>query len=411
MTSVRIGRLLFLAISALAGANACEGAEHARRVEGLLIGAMIGDAAGGPVEFRPPDASAAWLPRCRDWPEERRVDSDTLRDFAESFRLTPYADLRPGVEPYGQWSPRAAAGTLTDDTRHKIVLIEALRSKGGAELTANGLARAYLRAKDLPAVRARPDYARLHAASFGEFERASRWVLGERDLRRSAPPDRLWAGLPTCCGQMTMTPLAALYPGRPREAYLACYDAAFFDVGAAKDLNSAIVAGLAAALSLEPPTDAAERAGAWASVIAAMRLTDPLNYRGTPFVRRPIDRWTRFAAEAVKRAGGRPKRLYSILEEEGEARTYWEAHATLAQAFAAIEFCDYEPLAAMTLLLDFGHDTDSTAQLLGAFIGAVHGPEVFPNDMRQAVRTSLAEDYGESLDAWVDLLVSRSQRE
>ncbi len=46
-------------------------------------------------------------------------------DPARGYRLEP--------APYGPWPARAPAGTVTDDTRHKIVLMRALRSAASSE--------------------------------------------------------------------------------------------------------------------------------------------------------------------------------------------------------------------------------------------------------------------------------------
>ena len=53
--------------------------------------------------------------------------------------------------------------------------------------------------------------------------------------------------------------------------------------------------------------------------------------------------------------------------------------------FAVAELADYHPMASMQLILEFGHDTDSYAQVLGAILGALHGKEVFPEEMRRTV--------------------------
>ena len=66
--------------------------------------------------------------------------------------------------------------------------------------------------------------------------------------------------------------------------------------------------------------------------------------------------------------------------------------------------CDFDPLASLHLALDFGHDTDSAAQLIGAFAGALHGPSVFPARMREQVTDRLRVDYQQSLQEWVALL-------
>jgi len=386
-----------------------------RRIEGMLVGSLIGDAAGGPIEFRPPDGIVDRMPACRTWRDGRRLLPDDLQRLSESFQLFSYAELRPEPGPYAQWTPSAAAGTVTDDSRHKMILLNALRearSEGRLPIDASDLAAAYLQFPLSAPIAKRPEYAELCRKSGLEFNRAARWVLGQRDSDQAAPPERLWGGLDTCCGQMALLPLAAIYAGRPRQAYQAAYQLGFVDNGPGKDINAALVAGLAFALSAPAlsATSAAstldERRGGWQSVTATMNRTDPYQYADVPWVARPITRWLQFASDAVHRAEGQPKRLYRLLEEEAEVRYFWEAHFVVALGFAMIEFCDYEPLAALHLLLDFGHDTDSVAQLMGAFIGALHGPDVFPVAMRQKVVKRLADDYDQSLTEWVELLLT-----
>ena len=203
---------------------------------------------------------------------------------------------------------------------------------------------------------------------------------------------------------MTMLPLAAIYAGRPQEAYRATYRLSFFDVGIAKDINAAVVAGLSVALQLEKPTDQQSRERAWQSIRDAMRQTDPYRYDKVPFAARPTTTWLDFSQSAVRDAQKKPKRLYEILEKKGQVKYYWESHFILAVVFSTIEFCDYDPLAALALILDFGHDTDSSAQLLAAFAGAIYGPELFPEKLQQPVIKQLKLDYDISVNEWTDLL-------
>ena len=65
---------------------------------------------------------------------------------------------------------------------------------------------------------------------------------------------------------------------------------------------------------------------------------------------------------------------------------------------------DYDPVASLQLSIEWGHDTDSYAQLVGAFIGAVHGVALFDSAMRRTVTRRLKGDYGADLDACVTLL-------
>lgn len=368
----------------------------------MLIGSIVGDAVGGPVEFAKREQIGDRLPGYRDRPEER-VEAADLRRLAETLPLLAYDPLRPTAEPYGQWTDAAPAGTVTDDTRHKMVLLDAVRTDGA--LTRRGLAEAYLRFANRPGVLATAGWARLSEEAFREFGFAARWELGNRDTARALPPSRLWGGLGTCCGQMTLPPVAALYPGQPDAAYRAAYDLAFFDNGEAKDLNAAFIAGLAHALGQPiPASDPASRHAAWRDLLLAMQRTDPLRYGEVRYVERALSRAIARGVEVADQAEGSPGRLYRLIDKACPHDHAWEAKFLLVETVALAEFCRGEPLAAMHLALDYGEDTDSAAQLLGAWFGALYGPGLFPREVREVVDRRLEADYGESVDEWVTVL-------
>jgi len=367
------------------------------------LGSMIGDAAGGPIEFKTRPERRGLPHGIREWAADERVTDGELDALESSFELLPYRGIRDGAEPYGQWRKEAPAGTVTDDTRFKIILMRALHrahEEGGFPIDSTDIARAFLRFIDDPRIRADHELAALNEEWLREFLMAARWELGERDTAVALPPERLWGGIPTVSGQMMFPPLAALYPGEPEAAYRAAYALSFIDNGSAKDLNASIISGLSVALG-----------GAdWEAVKRGMVETDPYRYGEIPWLKRTGTYWLGFAERVAQEADRRPARLFRLLEEGLGATTYWEAHVPFACMFAVLEFCDYRLLAAMQLLLAFGHDTDSNAQLLGAFVGAIHGPEAFPEESRKQVAERLESDYGEDVGEWVDLLVSIRRR-
>lgn len=135
-----------------------------------------------------------------------------------------------------------------------------------------------------------------------------------------------------------------------------------------------------------------------------MRRVDPYRLADVPFVGRPLVGWLDLADSIAQRADGRPKVAFKLLETEGKPVYYWDAHFTLLVPVVMLKLCQYDPLSAMHLIIDFGHDTDSYAQVLGAMVGAVHGDSVFPQHMVDCVTSQLESEFGESIDHWVDLL-------
>ena len=377
----------------------------ADRMKGLLLGSAIGDAAGGPVEFRDSGTLAQWLPNTRAWTDGQPLDEAAIAKLATTLQLLPYRALRPQPAPYAHWTENAEPGTVTDDTRMKFLTLAAIRRalvEQESSITERDLAREFIEFSERPLVRQTPGWPALCGEGLREFNMAARWVLGERDLSKALPPERLWGGVGTVSGQMTLLPLACLHAGDPESAYRTAHQIAFFDNGDARDINAAIVAGLATALVAETKPS---MKSAWQAVWQTMRRTDPFRYADVPWVPRPTTRWLDFAMSAARRAEKQPKRLFDILENEGHPKFWWEAHFIMASAVSMLQLCQYNGRAAVHLALDFGHDTDSTAQLIGAFYGAVEGARSFSPELSGPVMRRLKADYAEDVDEWVSTLV------
>jgi len=375
------------------------GADLAERIRGLMFGSAIGDALGGPIEFQSRERVQQLAHPPKVWQEGEKLDANARAAAAARLRLRPYGPLRPETESYGQWNRDSPPGTITDDTRHKLILLHALHNAevgGGWPLTVRTLARAYVEWPETKAVLGQPGYEALAKDWLEEWQFAARWVLGERDLERALPPERMWQGLPTVCGQMTLLPLAAIYAGQPERAYRAAYELGFFDNGFGKDLNAAIVAGLSVALTTPLPVEGARPA--FEAIFAAMRRTDTFRFGKIRWSERAVDRWLNLALQLASSAQGEPARLFAALEREFAQSTKWEAQVAFVVAVSCLELADFDPLAALQLSMEWGHDSDSYAQLTGAFAGAVHGVSIFRTDWTQAVAARLLADHHVDLE-------------
>ena len=167
-----------------------------------------------------------------------------------------------------------------------------------------------------------------------------------------------------------------------------------------------MVAGLAAAL--DPALDDAKPSKRWDALFKAMRDIDPYGLADVPFTGRPLRKWLDKADELVDRCQGQPKRLYRLLETDGKPVYWWDAHFTLLVPICMVKLCNFQPMAAMHLVLDFGHDTDSYAQVLGGIAGAVHGPRIFAPEMIAAVKNTLRADNDERVEQWLEVLRASS---
>ena len=372
----------------------------------MLYGTLIGDALGGPIEFQGQEWVQVTEHPPKLWGKEEVLDAAGIKAAADRLYLRSYVPLKPVPESYGIWTSNAAPGTITDDSRNKIVVMHLLRQKMLARqknLAAIDLAEAYLSWGKSKVLRTHSGYDTLSVQWLEEISKSVYWLKGERNTAIARPLDRFWNALPTCWGQMTLPPLAALYPGDTLNAYKMAYNLAFFDNGFAKDMNAALVAGISKGLSLNPNNSSNE--ALWTTVIEAMKNTDPYQYSQVPWCLRGINKWLSLADTFVVRAQGRPYKLFEQFESTFLYNEKWEAHVPVVVCFAALKICDYNPLAAWQLSIEWGWDTDTYPQLLGAFIGAIYGDVIFKDEWKNTVSTRLLLDYEESVDEWTELLL------
>jgi len=353
------------------------------KIEGMLIGSAIGDAAGGPVEFVHPPIRSHW---CTD---DKKITAEGIQQLASAFKLRDYPKQ---AEPFAQWEAFGPAGTITDDTRFKMIFFNTLQHQ--EQLDRIAFAREVLNFKD----RLPEKYKSWYDKWIPEIGYAARWVLGERDS--AYPPERIWGGIPTMAGQMPFLPIAAIMPGDPEAAYLKTWELDFLDVGIGRDINAALVAGLARALQED---------GDWQNVEKAMRETDPYHFGNVLYVPRRLDEWLDTAHALVKQADGSIARLFDLMESNLQAKTWWEAWVPIVVVFSCAEIVNYDPLAAMQLMLEFGHDTDSYAQVMGAIIGAIHGGNIFPESMRMHVNREMKMQFGQNVEDWLGLIAAHNK--
>ncbi len=145
--------------------------------------------------------------------------------------------------------------------------------------------------------------------------------------------------------------------------------------------------------------------GSWENFEQAMRTVDPFSYNETLYVKRELVKWLDLSHEFVERSGGSVSRLFTILENELQAVYWWEAWVPVVIVMAVAEIADYHPLASMQIIMEFGHDTDSYAQVMGAILGAIHGKDVFPGSMRDAVNQQMKEQFGQDVHDWMELII------
>lgn len=401
----------FFSCSFVFGQNLSDTSFIRNKIKGLLTGTLIGDALGGPIEFQGhPEIQATPNPP-KLWTDTSDVINDAqLKAAAERLYLREYKYLLPFTQSYGCWSENAPPGSVTDDSRNKMVLMYMLRKalqKKQWPLSEKSMANAFIEWRKSATIKQNPDYDSLCKDWMGEMDKSINWVLGSRENGKAYPPERMWNAYPTCYGQMTLPPLAGIYPGQPQKAYLAAYQLAYFDNGFAKDMNAALVAGLSVALTLDPQKMSNEQL--WAKVIEAIKNTDPYAYNKVPWCDRSVNKWLLLSDMFVKEANGSPAKLFHLLDNQFKYDAKWEAQVPFTVIFSILHICKYNPLAALQLSIEWGNDHDTYAQLLGAYIGAIYGPGIFKEEMRTTVTKRLNLDYDETIDEWVEVLMKIRQ--
>lgn len=349
------------------------------KIEGMLIGSAIGDAAGGPVEFVNPPLQSVWTTG------DQKISPEGIEALGKLFKLRPYPK---DVEPFAQWEPYGPEGTITDDTRFKMILFNTLKNFHG-ELSMENFARSVMDFREeLP-----ENYRDNYDEWIPEIAYATEWALGKRE--NAYPVERIWGGIPTMEGQMPFLPIAALNPNDPEWCYLKSYELGYFDIGIAKDINSALVAGIARALQPD---------GTWQSFEKAMRTVDPYKYNDVLYVDRQLVKWLDLSHQLVEEADGSIKTLFRLLEEKLETVYWWETWVPIVVVMACAEIVEYDPMASMQLMIEFGHDTDSYAQVMGAVLGAIHGKEVWPEEISLTVNERMKEQFNQNVDDWMLLI-------
>jgi ADP-ribosylglycohydrolase len=381
------------------------------KIKGLITGTLLGDALGGPIEFQGHAEIQASPNPPKLWIDTNDIMNDAgLKAAADRMYFREYKYILPQVQSYGSWTENAPPGTVTDDSRHKIVLMQMLRTalqKKQWPLTEKHSAQAYLDWSTSKTIKTHSGYDTLCPQWLGESYKAINWIMGSREIGKAYPVERIWNALPTCYGQMALTPMAALYPGQPEKAYLAAYNTAWFDIGFAKDMVAASVAGISVALTLDPKKMSNEQL--WEKVIDAMKNTDPYDYLKVPWCERQVQRWLNVSDIYVKESNGSPAKLFALLDKEFMYTTKWEAQVPFLVVFSILKICKYDPLAAMQLCIEWGNDHDTYPQFLGAFVGAIYGPDIFKADMRTTVTKRFQLDYDENIDEWVSALMAIQQ--
>ncbi len=340
----------------------------AERVRGAVWAQALGDGLGAPFEF-----SAQRV----EW-----ID-----------RLHPFVGP---LGPHGPWISPAPVGTGTDDVRYAWLFME-LACKVRGMPTAGALAQHLIDLHNRPSDFF-PDDPSLARAQFSMWEGVSRGYLDQPSpLYPGVSPSALATrsvGLnyPTIAGMLALPFAGLLFVGQPERAYCAAYEAAFFDVGYAREATALLAAAQSLAAAGAAPDVLVER------VLAL----DPLQlggYFGPPFVVEHLPTLLRRAC------GKRGVALAEFLSFELRHVGVFDPYRALAIAFCALLAHADEPLCALQIAANQGDldaeghwrryaDIDCYASIAGSLVGAACGAAALPPDAVQQVADANRAVYG-----------------
>jgi len=324
------------------------------RIHAAMVAAAIGDAMGGPVE---------------GWDYERIQETHGVVD-----RLLPY-----GFEPDYHNHFRTAPGSVTDDTRLRQLVAEAITAGGGRARTGALPRRGNLVWRIVQAYhRAGTELER----GFLE-EYALGGVYGEEKL--------IWGGRMTNGFLMANAPLGLICPGDPETAFALSYDVDFISDGYAKVAAAMGAAAVAAAMAPgATPEIVVEGALAAAS---AHRVEGPLtrSWAWYNHVFTLNERMVRTAVEVAAEVGD----VFAVREAYYRRLRVSdlgsEAAQTVAVALGMLVAAGGDLRQTIIGCVNYGRDNDSYATLAGAIAGAMHGMAAVPEDWRRIVEEANPE--------------------
>lgn len=374
--------------------------ERYDKVLGALVGSAIGDAMGASTEM---------------WHRK-----DIQLKYGYITGLTPA--LRE-QSPEGTWEHNLAAGTTTDDTRWKYLMVNYLsahRYDQNALSFARFISGYYGELAETlsnQVIKTNPD---LLDEQVEKIDWVKEWARVALAYQTSAEDyqkaqNRFYGGEMSCAGQL-YTPMFGLVSENPEDAYNKAYDHSIFDIGYAKDI-SALVAAM---------TQMAMRTQDLDSILNTAFFIDPNGYQDSRLVGRIATATADRAMKSVlsiKQLGlsdpqmakdtlnyTRPKgfigsqkdwteqeMVYRLLEKDEKAIAFhsgeiWQILVT------GLQFGGGDFLKTLQFIVNYGRDNDTVAAVAGMILGAKEGYSNLPKALKETIIKVNREQMGIDLE-------------
>lgn len=384
------------------------------KIFGMLLGAAIGDAMGAPTEM---------------WPRQQmQVEYGHIRGLDAMVR-----------EPSGEgiWDYNLPAGSTTDDTRWKALLVDYLTQspRHQSELESKDFAQFLMNRYegDIKNLKAVDSYhPEPFEASFRKVNWLQEWVIvanaySEGDIDAYADAVHKFYGGEMVCGGMLFAPaIGAYYPGDPQRAYEQTYRLNIFDIGYAQDIGGLTASMVAVAMQKDATLE---------SVVGVNRDVDPKGYFKSRLVGRTAYKLFQEARQIVHsakqtkiadiRLGELPlalplqtaddslkyaqmARAYRLLDQKLERYPFHPAEIHLVNLTAML-FADFDFQTALEFVINFGRDNDTTGAVTGSILGAFHGAKALPQSMVKTVveaNNALGFDLGKMAEQMTNVLMN-----
>jgi len=377
------------------------------KVLGMLLGSAIGDAMGAPTEMWTRDAIAL------DYGLVNRLDT-MVRE----------------PSPEGTWVYNLPAGGTTDDTRWKMLASRYLLTqsrtldpKAFAQTILNEYQTSIQKLKKTEGLDPEPYEQRSREMAWlQEWARVARPYLKNDLTGYSNALSRFYGGENVCAGMLYAPSVGGFYPGNPTDAYAQTYAISIFDQGYARDIAGLTAALVSAAMASNATPE---------SILNVLRDVDPERFFESRLVGRSSYRVYRQARAIVADANriqstkglvltlpmprrgpvdtllmARMQRAYTLLEAQNEDLPFHAAEIHLVN-LTALLFSNFDFEKAMTFVINYGRDNDTTGAVTGAILGAYWGADKLPKDMVAKVLAVNKERLGTDLEDVANKLTDR----
>jgi len=364
------------------------------KVYGMLLGTAIGDAMGAPTEM--------WERR------QMQIEYGHIQGLDSMVR-----------EPSGEgiWDYNLPAGSTTDDTRWKALLVDYLCGVPGQlrsfrqELDPRSFARFILNRyerelqgfRSIDSFEPSPYEAQLRKVNWLQEWAVVAKAYDEGELEGySEALNKFYGGEMVCGGMLFAPAVGAYYPAHPEHAYRQAYRINIFDIGYARDIGGLTAAMVAAAMKPgATPQD----------ILAVVRDVDPQGYFKSRLVGRTAYKLFQQARAIVHEAQqaraedadpaafplalplnsredslryARTAKAYQLLDTQLARYPFHPAEIHLVN-LTALLFAGFDFQQALEFVVNFGRDNDTTAAVTGSILGAYYGAKALPQPLVQQV--------------------------